>query len=223
MFYLFPQTTLGRATMISRLDLRNSLLPGLPVSCLPSPSASTILIQWPGWSSKNVCQIVSFPCSKPPKSCHVAQNKSQRPLRTYTTWSPVMSLTLPPTAFHLTLLSPHWPSCSLPIPGRLLFQGTRTCSSLCLEWSFSRRAHASLPSLLQGCLSGPPYWKLPHPIPDFPLLILCFISLHGTYYWPVHHIICLFVLFSTSSHYKCKNHKGQNLYLFYLVMYLQRL
>lgn len=134
-----------------------------------------------------------------------------------------MSLTLPPTAFHLTLLSPHWPSCSLPIPGRLLFQGTRTCSSLCLEWSFSRRAHASLPSLLQGCLSGPPYRKLPHPIPDLPLLILCFISLHGTYYWPVHHIICLFVLFSTSSHYKCKNHKGQNLYLFYLVMYLQRL
>lgn len=68
-------------------------------------------------------------------------------------------------------------------------------------WLFSRYAHGSLPYLIHGCHSRPPTKNCHSQLQPFLFFIFGFISLHGTYYWPIYYIICLFVLSSAFSHY----------------------
>lgn len=76
----------------------------------------------------------------------------------------------------------------------------------------------SLPGMLfSWCANDSPVmplWTSLHPsLPS----ILCFISLHGTYYWPIYHINCFFCFIICILSLQYKLHKGPCLCLFCLV------
>lgn len=126
----------------------------------------------------------------------------------------------PPSALCLTLIQPHWSSCSLSTAGRLLLQGAGTCCSLCLDGSFPGMHMAHSHTLFtDAILDRLPRTAIPNLSFSFFNFLLYFPSWNLLLANKLHHLLICFIVCILSLH--CELHEGKSLHLLCLVMYLE--